>query len=126
MALKSGTAGSVTWAGTLCAHTTRWELNVSQALPDVTPQGVAWEEVIAGVRGATFSVDFDAELDGVQNAIQNAILNGSSGSARFYLDATNYYEASTVYATTERLTSAVKDADRGSWEFKVSGPLTYN
>ena len=125
MAVDSGTAGSITWAGTAVLHTSRWELNLAHNTPDVTPQGVSWEEFIAGIRGATFTVDFDTELTGVQLAIQTAVLNGAAGSANFYTNATNYYTASTVYVTSERVTSANKDAGRGSWEFKVSGPLTF-
>jgi len=126
MAIDSGTAGSIVWAGTIVLHTSRWEMNLAHNTPDVTPQGVAWEEFIAGVRGAKFTVDFDTELTGLQLAIQTAVLNGTSGSARFYNNATNYYEAGTVYVNSERITSAVKDAGRGSWEFTASGPISFN
>jgi len=126
MAVASGTLGSVVWNGTIVAHTTSWEMNSSQNLPEVTPQGVAWREYIAGIRDATFSTAFDFEMTGQQAVIQNAILNGESGSARFYVTATNYYEASTIFPTSNNVNTSFDDAARGNFEFRASGPISYN
>lgn len=122
----SGTLGSVVYNGTIVAETISWSLDIGMETPEVTPQGVAWQEYIAGLRNWTGNVTLNWDMsDGQQAAIQNAILNGAEGSVSFYVNATNFYSGATVLPTSLGVETSVEDKAGLSFDFQGSGPLVY-
>jgi len=129
----TGTLGSVVWTvgtlGTVIQDISEWSLNLSHTPVDVTTFGDAWEHSVPSLRSATGSFSGNHQLGSVGNQIQEAarvaMQDGDPIQLRLYVDGTFFYGISTAYFTgqTDGI-SATGKAD-ASWDFQVSGEVTY-
>ena len=122
----SGTAGKFTIGGSVVAEILSWSLDLGMDTPEVTPQGVAWQEVLAGLRNWSGGLELNWDMtDAAQSHIQNALLDGTSGSVRFYVDGTHYYSGATVFPTSLGVKTEVSGKAALLVSFRGSGPLVY-
>lgn len=129
MAALSGTAGSVVWnagAGTVVAEIQEWSLDLSHSPVEVTAFGDNWERYVPSIRGATgsFSGNFDAS-DAEQSALRNSMLGGSAIALQLYVSGSNYFDVGTAYLTGMSPSVSVDGKADVSFDFQVSGPVTY-
>lgn len=126
MSVASGTLGSVVWNGTIVTETISWSLDLGMETPEVTPQGVAWQEYIAGLRNWTGEITLNWDMAGEQQAvIQNCILNGTEGSVSLFVNASNFYSGATVLPNSMGVETSVDDKAGLTFGFQGSGPLAY-
>lgn len=129
MAALSGTAGSVvyTTGGTTAAgEIAEWSLDLSHAPVETTAFGDTWERYVPSIRGATgsFAGNFD-NSDTVQTNLRNAMLGGSALSLRCYVNGSNYFSIGTAYLTGMSPSISVDGKADVSYDFQVSGPVTF-
>jgi len=126
MAALSGTAGSVVAAGTVVGEMAEWSLDLSHAPVETTAFGESWQSYIPSLRGATgsFSGNFDS-ANAVQGALINTMLGGSAVALKLYVSGTKYFNVGTAYLTGETNSIAVAGKGDVSWNFQVSGPVTF-
>jgi len=127
MAAISGTAGSVTLAGTLVAEIAEWSLDLSMSPVDVTAFGDNWAKYVASIRNATGS--FSGNHDGAsvqQTALRNAMLGGSAVAFALHVNGTSEYNVGTAFLTGVTPSVSQTGAAAMSFNFQVSGPVTYS
>lgn len=129
MAALSGTAGSVvyTTGGTTTVGEIReWSLDLSHSPVDVTAFGDVWERYVPSIRGATGSMsgNFD-NSDTAQGNLNSAMLGGSAIALRLYVNGTNYFNVGTAYLTGQSPSVSVDGKVDNSYNFQVSGPVTF-
>ncbi len=130
MAAFSGIMGSVTSStgGTiLVAGISEWTLDMSMSTVETTAFGETWDSKVPSVRTATGSFSGNREqTDTGATALMNSFLGGSAVILRLYEDATKYFLIGTAYFTSYSPTVSVKGKGELSYNFDVSGPVTYN
>lgn len=129
MAALSGTAGSVvyTTGGTTAVGEIReWSLDLSHSPVDVTAFGDVWERYVPSLRGATgsFAGNLDTS-DTTQTSLRNTMLGGSALSLRFYVSPAAYFSIGTAYLTGMSPAISVDGKADVSYDFQVSGPVTF-
>ncbi len=126
MGALSGTAGSVVAGTATVGEMAEWALDLSHSPVDVTAFGDNWEEYIPSIRGATgsFSGNFD-HTNGAQTTLINSMLGGSAIALKLYVDGTKYFNIGTAYLTTQGNAISVAGKADVSWNFQVSGPVTF-
>lgn len=126
MAVYSGTAGSMRIGTVTTNEIKEWSLDLGQNVVDVTTFSEAWERKIAGIRNAsgTFSGNFD-DSDTNQTAIMNALLNGTALNLRCYVNSTKYFNVGTAFVTGMSPSTSYDGAAQVSFNFTVSGPVTF-
>ncbi len=126
MAALSGTAGSVVAAGTAVGEMAEWSLDLSHSPVEVTAFGDNWQEYIASIRGAqgSFSGNFDS-ADAMQTALISSMLGGSAVALKLYVSGTKYFNIGTALLTGQSNAISVAGKADASWNFQVSGPVTF-
>lgn len=126
MAAISGTAGSVTAAGTVIGEMAEWALDLAHSPVETTAFGDSWQDYVPSLRGATgsFSGNFD-HTNAVQTALINTMLGGSAVALKLYVDATKYFNVGTAYLTGQNNAVSVAGKADVGWNFQVSGPVTF-
>jgi hypothetical protein len=126
MAALSGTAGSVVVGTVNVGEIAEWSLDLSHSPVETTAFGDNWQEYIPSLRGASgsFSGNFDS-ADTAQTTLTNSMLGGSAIAVKAYVSATKYFNVGTAYLTGQA--NAISVAGKGdvSWNFQVSGPVTF-
>lgn len=129
MAAFSGTAGSVVYVtgGTvLVAGIAEWTLDMSMSTVESTAFGDTWDTKVPSVRTATGSFSGNREqADSGATSLMNAFMGGSAVAFRLYENATKYFNIGTAYFTSYSPTVSVKGKGELSYNFDVSGPVTY-
>lgn len=128
MAAIAGKGGSAKIGANTIAEVTSWSMDVSADMLDSTSLGDDWREFIAGLNGATGSVevkwDIPNDANG-QTALQNALLNGTTVTLNLYVNATNYYSGS-AYVSSLSVEDPVEDLVTATFEAQFTGAVTYN
>lgn len=128
MSAIAGKDGSVKIGANTVAETTSWSMSISSDMLDSTSLGDDWREFIAGLNGATASIevkwDIPNDTNG-QTALQNAMLNGTTVTLNLYTNATNYYSG-TAYVSSLNVEDPVEDIVTATFEAQFSGAVTYN
>lgn len=128
MAAIAGKGGSARLGVDTIAEVTSWSLDVSTDMLDSTSLGDNWREFVAGLNGATGSVevkwDLPNDTDG-QTALQNALLNGTTVTLDLYVNDTNYYSG-TAYVSSLNVEDPVEDLVTATFEAQFTGAVTYN
>ncbi len=129
MAALSGTAGSVVYmtGGTaVVGEMAEWSLDLSHSPVETTAFGDQWQEYIPSLRNATgsFSGNLDT-ADTQQTALRNAMLGGSAIALRLYVSGANYYNVGTAYLTGNGPSISNDGKAETSYDFQVSGPVTF-
>lgn len=128
MAATSGTAGSVVLNGTAVAQVSEWSFNIAADVVEVTVMGSDWRTYVPGLAGATgsFTLFYDPTAPAMHPTLRTAILSRTAGSASLYAGtAANFYSAATIYITGLSPTVSVDGAATDSYDFTVSGAVTY-
>ena len=127
MAAIAGKSGSARLGANTIAEVTSWSLDISSEMLDSTSLGDDWKEFIAGLRGATGSVevkwDVVSDANG-QAALQTAFLNGTAVTLDLYVNATKYYTGS-AYISSLSVEDPVEDLVTATFEMQFSGAVTY-
>lgn len=128
MAAIAGKGGSAKIGANTIAEVTSWSLDISSDMLDSTSLGDNWREFIAGLKGATGSVevkwDIPNDTNG-QTALQNAILNGTTVTLNLYVNATKYYSGS-AYISGLNVEDPVEDLVTATFDAQFTGAVTYN
>lgn len=128
MAAIAGKGGSAKIGANAIAEVTSWSMDISADMLDSTSLGDSWREFVAGLNGATGSVevkwDIPNDADG-QTALQNAILNGTTVTLNLYVNASNYYSGS-AYVSSLSVEDPVEDLVTATFEAQFTGEVTYN
>ena len=128
MAAIAGKDGSAKIGANTIAEVTSWSMDVSADMLDSTSLGDDWREFIAGLNGATASVevkwDIPNDANG-QTAMQTALLNGTTVTLNLYTNASNYYSG-TAYISSMSVSDPVDDLVTATLECQFSGAVTYN
>lgn len=125
----SGTAGSVvymTGGTTMVGSLSEWSLDLSHSPVNTTSFGNQWEEYIPAIRGATgsFSGNF-YHTDTAQGDLNTAMLGGSAVALRLYVAPTKYYNIGTSYLTGQGVSISNAGKAETSFDFQVSGAVTF-
>lgn len=128
MAAIAGKGGSAKIGANTIAEVTSWSMDISADMLDSTSLGDDWREFIAGLNGATGTVevkwDIPNDANG-QTALQNALLNGTTVTLNLYVNATNYYSGS-AYVSSLSVEDPVEDLVTATFEAQFTGAVTYN
>lgn len=130
MAAISGTAGSVVYGGTggtAVGNLTEWSIDISLNPVETTAFGITWEQYVTSIKSATgsFSGNFDG-ADTMQDNLRTAMVDGTSVALALYLNGTNYYDVGTAFLTGHRSSVSMDGKAETTFDFTVSGPVTYN
>lgn len=126
MAQYSGTAGSVVVGTVTAGEIAEWSLDMSMSPVDVTAFGDNWEEAIPSIRAATGSFSGNADAtDGGQTLLDAAMLDGTTVGLALYVNATNYWSIGTALLTGRTAGMAQTGKGDVSYNFKVSGPVSF-
>lgn len=128
MAAIAGKGGSARIGVNTIAEVTSWSLDVSTDMLDSTSLGDNWREFVAGLNGATGSVEVKWDLSNDTNgqtALQNALLNGTTVTLDLYVNATKYYSGS-AYVSSLSIEDPVEDLVTATFETQFTGAVTYN
>ena len=127
MAAIAGKGGSARLGANTIAEVTSWSLDVSTDMLDSTSLGDDWREFIAGLNGATGSVEvkWDVVTDtNGQTALQTAMLNNTTVTLDLYVNATKYYTGS-AYISSLSIEDPVEDLVTATFEVQFTGAVTY-
>lgn len=128
MSAIAGKGGSAKIGANTIAEVTSWSLDISADMLDSTSLGDDWREFIAGLNGATGSVevkwDIPNDANG-QTALQTAVLNSTTVTLNLYVNATNYYSGS-AYVSSLSVEDPVEDLVTATFEAQFTGAVTYN
>ena len=128
MAAIAGKGGSAKISANTIAEVASWSLDISADMLDSTALGDDWREYVAGLNGATGSIevkwDVPNDTNG-QTALQNAILNSTTIALNLYVNSTNYY-AGTVYISNLSVEDPVEDLVTATFDAQFTGAVTYN
>jgi len=119
--VKVGTTNTV-------AEVTSWTNDIAIDMLDSTSLGDDWREYVAGLAGATGSVEcnWDVVTDtNGQAAFQTAALAGTTVTLDLYVNATNYYSG-TAYISNVSISDPVDDLVTCTFDFQYTGAVTYN
>ena len=125
MAVLAGNAGSFRLSANTVAEIDTWTLDVSTGLEETQSFGDSWKERTATIRewSGTASGRFDNTDTNGHVALNTAFLGGTTVSARFYINGTNYYSG------TAFVQASVSAAENGlvtvSYTITGSGSLSY-
>ena len=128
MAAIAGKGGSAKIGANAIAEVSNWSLDISTDMLDSTSLGDSWREFIAGLNGATGSVevkwDIPNDANG-QTALQNASLNGTTVTLNLYVNSSNYYSG-TAYVSNVSVEDPVEDLVTATFDAQFTGAVTYN
>ncbi|NBW14696.1 MAG: hypothetical protein EBR82_42525 [Caulobacteraceae bacterium] len=125
MAVLAGNAGSFRLSANTVAEIDTWTLDVSTGLEETQSFGDTWKERTATIRewSGTAAGRFDNTDTNGHVALNTAFLGGTTVSARFYINGTNYYSG------TAFVQASVSAAENGlvtvSYTITGSGSLSY-
>ena len=128
MAAIAGKGGSARLGLNTIAEVTSWSLDISADMLDSTSLGDTWREFVAGLNGATGSVEvkWDVVTDtNGQAALQTAFLAGTTVTLDLYTNATKYYSGS-AYISSLSIEEPVEDLVTATFEAQFTGVVTYN
>jgi predicted secreted protein len=128
MAAIAGKGGSVKIAANTVAEVSTWSMDISADMLDSTSLGDDWREYIAGLNGATGSVEVKWDIPNDANgqaAMQTALLNGTTVTLNLYVNDTNYYSGS-AYISSLSVEDPVEDLVTATFEAQFTGAVTYN
>lgn len=128
MAAIAGKGGSARVGANTIAEVTSWSLDVSSDMLDSTSLGDDWREFIAGLNGATGSIEVKWDLvndANGQTALQTALLNGTTVTLNLYVNATKYY-AGSAYISNLNVEDPVEDLVTATFDAQFTGAVTYN
>lgn len=128
MAAIAGKGGSARLGVNTIAEVTSWSMDISADMLDSTSLGDSWREFIAGLNGATGSVEVKWDIPNDANgqaALQTALLNGTTVTLDLYVNATNYYSGS-AYVSSLSVEDPVEDLVTATFEAQFTGAVTYN
>lgn len=128
MAAIAGKGGSAKIGANTIAEVTSWTMDIAIDMLDSTSLGDSWREFIAGLAGATGSVevkwDIPNDANG-QTALQTAALAGTTVTLNLYVNATNYYSGS-AYVSNLNVSDPVEDLVTATFDMQFTGAVTYN
>ena len=127
MAAIAGKGGSARLGANTIAEVTSWNIDISADMLDSTSLGDNWREFIAGLNGATGSVEvkWDIPTDTLgQAALQTAMLNNTTVTLDLYVNATKYYTG-TAYISSLSVEDPVEDIVTATFEAQFTGAVTY-
>lgn len=125
MAVLAGNAGSFRLSTNTVAEIDTWTLDVSTGLEETQSFGNTWKQRTATIRewSGTAAGRFDNTDTNGHVALNTAFLGGTTVSARFYINGTNYYSG------TAFVQASVSAAENGlvtvSYTITGSGSLSY-
>jgi predicted secreted protein len=125
MAVLAGNAGSFKLAANTVAEIDTWTLDVSTGLEETQSFGDTWKERTATIKewSGTAAGRYDKTDTNGHVALNTALLGGTTASARFYIDGTNYYSG------TAFVQAAINTTENGlvtvSYTFTGTGALSY-
>lgn len=125
MPVLSGNAGSIRIAANVIAEMDTWSLDVSTGLEETQAFADTWKERTATIRdwSGTGAGRFDNTDTNGHVALNTAVLGGTTVSARFYINGTNYYSGSAFVQAS--ITAAENGLVTVSYTFTGNGALTY-
>lgn len=128
MAAIDGKGGSAKIGANTIAEVTSWTMDIAIDMLDSTSLGDSWREFIAGLAGATGSVevkwDIPNDANG-QTALQTAALAGTTVTLNLYVNATNYYSGS-AYVSNLNVSDPVENLVTATFDMQFTGEVTYN
>ena len=128
MAAIAGKGGSAKIGANTIAEVSSWGLDISADMLNSTSLGDNWREFVAGLNGATGSVevkwDIPNDANG-QTALQTAMLNGTTVTLNLYVNSSNYYSG-TAYVSNLSVEDPVEDLVTATFEAQFTGAVTYN
>lgn len=127
MAAIAGKGGSAKIGANTIAEVTSWSLDISSDMLDSTSLGDNWREFIAGLKGATASIEVKWDLPTDTNgqvALQTAMLNGTTVTLNLYTNGTKYYSGS-AYVSSLSIEDPVEDLVTATFEAQFTGAITY-
>jgi hypothetical protein len=125
MAILAGNAGSFKLSTNTVLEIDTWTLDVSTGLEETQSFGDTWKERTATIRefSGTASGRFDNADTNGHVALNTAFLGGTSVSARFYINGTNYYSGTCFVQGS--LNASENGLVTASYTLTGSGALTY-
>lgn len=127
MAALAGREGSVRIGANTVAEIDQWTLDVGIDVTEATDFGDTWKEFITTLRGATgsFRGRFDPADTNGHVALQTEFLTGGSGvTLRLYVNGSNYYTG-TALLTGVSKEASVSGLVNATYNFTVTGALSY-
>lgn len=126
MSAVSGTAGSVVVGTVVVGDVQEWSLNPSMDPIETSAFGDTWKTYVASLRGATgnFSLSSDSNNTG-QTTLTNSVLGGSAVALKLYETSTKYWNIGTAFLTQGAPRVSHNGKNENSYNFQVSGPVTY-
>lgn len=125
----SGTLGSVvymTGGTTTVGAIKEWNLDISHSPVETTTFGDQWQNYIPSLRNATGSFSGNQDTsDTPQGSLISATLGGSAIALRLYVSASKYYNIGTAYITGHGPSVSNDGKAETSYDFQVSGPVTF-
>lgn len=128
MAAIAGKGGSAKIGANTIAEVTSWTMDIAIDMLDSTSLGDDWREFIAGLAGATGSVEVKWDIPNDANgqaALQTAALAGTTVTLNLYVNATNYYSGS-AYVSNVNVSDPVEDLVTATFDMQFTGAVTYN
>jgi predicted secreted protein len=128
MAAIAGKGGSARLGVNTIAEVTSWSMDIATDMLDSSSLGDSWREFVAGLNGATGSVEvnWDVVTDANgQAALQTAVLAGTTVTLDLYVNATKYYSG-TAYVSNFNVSDPVDDLVTATFDAQFSGAVTYN
>jgi predicted secreted protein len=124
MALNSGLS-SISFAGTTVASVGSVSISLNRPSLDITPIGSAVNTFIAGVQGATATLDiFYDQAANQHTALENAI-NGATAAAQVVLTLdTNQTYTGNAFVTSFEITAQAGSVVRASVGLQFTGAIT--
>jgi predicted secreted protein len=125
----NGTALALYLGGTKITHLTSNDFSLEQALRDATTKDSAgWEEVLEGLRSATFSCEgYFAEdaAKGFEDFTALLITTRGTGTVRWSSEvSTDTYWEATCYVESQSLSAPTEETATFSISLKVTGAVT--
>lgn len=105
-----------------------WSINVAMDVADISRQGQAWKEILAGQSGWSGSMTFHIVTDNTeQKAFLDNIVTATPGTqltdVNFNLEDTGDFFSGNLFLTTFAIQSSVGDTVNCSFDFTGDGAL---
>lgn len=128
MAALSGTAGSVSYAGTAIGTASivgisEWSLDFTMNEVETTAFGDSWQDFIDGIKGWSGSFSGNHDTDSSQTTLRNAALGGSAILLRFH-DGNGMWSG-TAYLNGLGRQISVDGKSEATYNFVGKGAITY-
>lgn len=125
MATLAGNAGSFRLTANIVAEMDNWSLDVSVNLEETQAFGDTWKERTATIKEWSGSASGRLDITDTNGhiALQTALLAGSSVTARFYVNSSNYYSG-TAYVQGS-FSAPENGIVTANYTITGSGALTY-